>query len=108
MCFEVLGFDILLDESMKPWLLEVNHMPSLETDTPLDFFIKASLIKDTLTMLNTNQLVKSRIINKRKQDLLRRGFSGKGLRMQEFERGAFLDNLQKELNIDEVTKLGGY
>lgn len=28
MCFEVLGFDVFIDENCKPWLIEVNHMPS--------------------------------------------------------------------------------
>lgn len=40
MCFELLGFDIILDKSLKPFLLEVNHAPSFNTDTPLDYLIK--------------------------------------------------------------------
>lgn len=40
MCFEILGFDILIDRKLKPWLLEVNHSPSFSTDSPLDRRIK--------------------------------------------------------------------
>jgi tubulin polyglutamylase TTLL6/13 len=54
MCFEVLGFDIMLDHKFKPWLIEINHTPSFKTDTPLDLRIKSNLIRDTLNLLNLN------------------------------------------------------
>jgi tubulin polyglutamylase TTLL6/13 len=37
MCFELLGFDVILDSNLKPFLLEVNHAPSFATDSPLDY-----------------------------------------------------------------------
>ena len=51
MCFEILGFDILIDEKLKPWLIEINHTPSFATDTPLDFKIKKDVIADTIQIL---------------------------------------------------------
>jgi tubulin polyglutamylase TTLL4 len=50
-CFEVYGFDILLDQELKPWLLEVNVSPSLSSSSPLDKRIKTQLVADTLTLL---------------------------------------------------------
>ncbi|XP_076766764.1 tubulin monoglutamylase TTLL4 [Xylocopa sonorina] len=44
-CYELFGFDILLDENLKPWLLEVNISPSLQSSSPLDTAIKGPLIK---------------------------------------------------------------
>ena len=36
MCFEILGFDIMLDSDLNSSLIEVNHAPSFATDSPLD------------------------------------------------------------------------
>jgi tubulin polyglutamylase TTLL4 len=49
--FELLGFDIMLDNNFKPWLLEVNISPSLRSDSSLDSAVKSQLIKD---MFNIN------------------------------------------------------
>jgi hypothetical protein len=53
-CFELFGFDILLDSKLKPWLLEVNISPSLSSSSPLDKKIKTVLIVDTLNMIGVN------------------------------------------------------
>ena len=60
LCFEILGFDVLLDSNLKPYLLEVNHTPSFHTDTPLDFQIKKNLIFDTLILANVTNKAKKK------------------------------------------------
>ena len=50
-CFEILGFDVLIDSALKPWLVEVNLSPSMNTDSPLDLKIKGSVVSDMFTML---------------------------------------------------------
>ncbi|KAG0424668.1 hypothetical protein HPB47_028129, partial [Ixodes persulcatus] len=50
-CYELFGFDILLDESLKPWLLEVNVSPSLRSATPVDFGVKSEIVKDLLNLV---------------------------------------------------------
>jgi len=51
MSFELLGFDILLDEDMKPWLLEVNSYPSFAVDGEVDKIVKTKLIRDCLKIV---------------------------------------------------------
>ncbi|XP_063255097.1 tubulin polyglutamylase TTLL5 isoform X4 [Prinia subflava] len=50
-CFELYGFDVLIDDTLKPWLLEVNLSPSLACDSPLDLKIKASMLSDMFTLV---------------------------------------------------------
>ena len=54
-CFELLGFDILIDSDLKPWILEVNLNSSLATDSPLDFKIKSNLVIDILNMVGVRK-----------------------------------------------------
>ena len=50
-CFELLGFDVLIDQDLKPWLMEVNLSPSLATESPLDLKIKSALFLDTMNLI---------------------------------------------------------
>ena len=64
-CFQVLGFDVLIDEKMKPWLLEINANPSLsidfEQDLPdgsftsqpseVDYYVKSKVVEDAILLV---------------------------------------------------------
>ena len=62
MCFQILGFDILLDKNLKPWLIEVNSSPSYNMDAAIDRNVKMNLIKDTFQILKANFTPKSRVL----------------------------------------------
>ena len=51
LCFELFGFDVILDRDLRPWLLEVNTMPSLSSSSELDRRIKTSLMSDTFNCI---------------------------------------------------------
>ncbi|GMH70097.1 hypothetical protein TL16_g05323 [Triparma laevis f. inornata] len=54
-CFEILGLDIMFDEKLKPYLIEVNHLPSFGTDSPLDEDIKSRVVEQALSILQVNK-----------------------------------------------------
>ena len=66
-CFEILGFDVLLDHKLKAWLLEVNHSPSFHTDSPLDKEVKEGLLYDALQMLDLRVSDKRRCLEEDKR-----------------------------------------
>uniref|UniRef100_A0A0K0F259 Tubulin--tyrosine ligase-like protein 9 n=1 Tax=Strongyloides venezuelensis TaxID=75913 RepID=A0A0K0F259_STRVS len=51
-CFELYGYDILLDENLKAWLLEVNASPSLTPSSQDDFEMKYRILNHMLDVLD--------------------------------------------------------
>jgi tubulin polyglutamylase TTLL1 len=54
-CFECYGYDILIDQNLKPWLIEINSSPSLSTTTKGDFILKKRLINDVIDIVITDK-----------------------------------------------------
>jgi len=61
-CFELFGFDILIDSKLKAWLLEVNVLPSLSSSSKLDKYIKTKLLCDTMHVIGL-RLIDMRKVN---------------------------------------------
>lgn len=50
-CFECYGYDIIIDNNLKPWLVEVNASPSLTSTTVNDRILKYKLIDNILSIV---------------------------------------------------------
>ncbi|KAF4660312.1 putative tubulin polyglutamylase ttll9 [Perkinsus olseni] len=79
--FELYGYDIILDEKLKPWLLEVNASPSLTANTPSDYRMKFDLLDDVFNVLNIEGIIPEDLYSGSKQiggfDLLYRSDIGR-------------------------------
>ncbi|XP_066503559.1 tubulin polyglutamylase TTLL7 isoform X2 [Hoplias malabaricus] len=71
-CFEVLGFDIILDRKLKPWLLEINRAPSFGTDQKIDYDVKKGVLLNALKLLNIRASDKRRNLAQQKAEAQRR------------------------------------
>ncbi|ORY13325.1 TTL-domain-containing protein [Neocallimastix californiae] len=49
--FEVYGFDVLIDNNMKPWLLEINLSPDLSINSKFQKQLKYRLMDDTFNIV---------------------------------------------------------
>ena len=62
LCFELYGFDVILDSDLKPWLLEVNVLPSFSSSSLLDKRIKTSLLSDVFQTIGVVPYNKKKVL----------------------------------------------
>lgn len=67
-CFEIYGFDVLIDRDFKPWLLEVNVAPSLSSSSPFDKQVKSILLSDSLHLAGFNVFDRKQILIAKKME----------------------------------------
>ena len=53
--FELYGFDVMLDQQLKPWLIEVNSSPSLACEFKVDVDVKHKMMDDTIRLIDPAQ-----------------------------------------------------
>ena len=66
-CYELLGFDVMLDAKLRPVLIEVNHLPSFETSAKIDDLIKSRVIADALMLAGIDENTLKKRIKKKKK-----------------------------------------
>lgn len=51
-CTELYGYDVMIDETLHPWLIETNASPSLTAETPADYHLKFNMLQDMFNVID--------------------------------------------------------
>lgn len=108
MCFEILGFDVIIDRRLNPYILEVNHTPSFTTDSPLDRVIKKRVISEAIELVNISLSNRKKYFKKQKEDIQKRSLTGKLERLTKEEKEALISSIAKKKNKFESKHAGGF
>ncbi|CAF4931938.1 unnamed protein product [Rotaria sp. Silwood1] len=114
-CFELLGFDILIDKKLKPWILEVNRCPSFDVNRQIEFDIKIKLLYETFDLLRFRSSDRKKSIDIEKTEAQRRLYSNIGKdtndqtnELNKMKEILYLLRREKEREHFESRHLGGF
>jgi tubulin polyglutamylase TTLL6/13 len=107
MAFEILGFDVMLDYKLQPWLLEVNHAPSFGTESELDKIVKEEVLRDTFMLLNLSPETRRRHKREAREKMEQRAM-GNAKKQTWEERSQEEHAIAKERTEWEDANLNGY
>ena len=96
MCFQILGFDVMIDRNFKPWLIEVNASPSFATDSPLDYKTKKAVLQDTFSLLNCTYSRRKKMLKQQKAQMQSRILTGKTSKLDPEEKARLREKALKE------------
>lgn len=109
-CFEILGFDVMLDRKLKAWVLEVNHSPSFHTDAKLDKEVKEGLLTDTFNLLDLRTIDRKKCLEQDKrrvqERLLNKQTKSRETRLEEMK--TVQTNYLAALEKHENENMGGF
>lgn len=106
MCFEILGFDVILQKDCKPLLLEVNLGPSFNSDTPFDFKTKTELFASAFRIMDVTVERRNNIIAMDKKRFAERIAAGKRTKLSAEEKEVLKAAYRDELNRNIEERLG--
>lgn len=95
-CFEILGLDILLDNTLKPFLLEVNHAPSFACDSPVDQAVKKKLVQQSFELLDLSRQERTRLAELKSSNLRQTSMQGRRSHLAQGEFFAKCSNERTE------------
>ena len=105
--YHLIGFDIILDENLKPYLLEANRLCGFRDDNDAEKYYTFNIIADTLNIIgirpkNLNVVNES----KKKKDLLKENLE-ESLCELDRPRGGYELILPMKNNVDKYKKFFG-
>lgn len=100
-CFELFGFDLMVDKQLRPWLVEVNISPSIASGSPLDQRIKGNLMTDLFHMVGVRPADTKRLAASSTQ-----GVGIRHLRTRARPRSAVSSLPTNRMNVFDLDKRG--
>ena len=111
-CFQLLGFDVILNSKKEPILLEVNQNPSLVTDTNFDYKLKSQLVQNIFDIISggynnlNNEKMELKMKMKDRHENFNKGNFIKIYPCQSFEQTEEYDDFMSKVNMSYRQKFG--